>query len=137
MDRNPDSTTLRLYGTNYTLSYPPNRISGKFKTFLGIKLINGSEKTDIPFLYQIGERHTAIQIILGDTDDKSQIGFNKDLFGFPILFFNSSGQRQFVFSRQQRNTTYRPQVNTNGIPIITTCFRSFGHFEFVKNQNKS
>src|SRR5215471_10162901 len=89
MDRDPDGTPLVCNGASYGLTDPPGRISRELVAPAPVELFDSPHQPDIPFLYQVEEVQTAINVILGDRDHESEVGL--DHLAFSLFDFGLSG----------------------------------------------
>ncbi len=71
MHRNTYRTRLIRDGPGDRLTDPPRRIRTKLKSFTVIKFFHGLDQSEISFLDQVEEQHTAPNIAFGDTYNKS------------------------------------------------------------------
>jgi hypothetical protein len=88
MYRDTDGASLVGYGTGNSLANPPGSIGAELVTAVVIKLLNGSYKADVSFLKEVKKRHTPTDMLLGNADHQTEIGFYKVLFGFFSLILN-------------------------------------------------
>src|SRR5205085_3142716 len=83
MHRNTDRPGLIGNRTGNRLTDPPGRIGTELVAALVLKLVDGLHQADIAFLNQVEELKTSVRILLGNTDNETQVRLNQ--LGFPAL----------------------------------------------------
>src|SRR5450830_787754 len=73
VDRDPDRAGLVGYGAGYRLADPPGGVRGELVALLVVELLDRADESDVPFLNQIEEGHTAADVLLRDRDDQPQV----------------------------------------------------------------
>ena len=115
MDRDTDGTRLVRDGSGDRLADPPGRIGREFEAFSPVELIDRLDQTEVAFLDQVEEQHTAADVALGDADDKTQVRFTEFLLGFFVALFHALGQFDFLFTGQERHLADLFEVHTDRV----------------------
>lgn len=115
MDWYADRARLIGYGTSDTLAYPPCGIRRELESFLRIKFINRTEKSDISFLDEIEESETATHVFFGNGDNETEIGFCELFASILCSFFDEATESDFFLSIDEREASDFIEVHTDGI----------------------
>ena len=103
MHRNADRARLIRDGAGDGLPDPPRRVGGKLVALAVIEFFHGLHQPEIALLDQIEEKHTAVDVPLGDADDQTQVRLDKLLLRFLVAERHLIGQFQLLFGGEQRH----------------------------------
>jgi hypothetical protein len=70
------------------LLYPPRPVCAEPRAPVGVKVINGSYETQIPFLYQVTKTHSMSAVLFGDIDHKPEVTPHQLVSGPWIILLN-------------------------------------------------
>ena len=79
VQRQAHDTALLGNGLKDTLAYPPYGIGDEFETTSLIKFLSSLYQSDVTFVDQVGQRQTLMLILLGDRNDKAEVGSHQTL----------------------------------------------------------
>ena len=100
---NPDRAGLVGDCTGNGLPDPPGRVGGKFEAFAVIKFLHGLDQTEVSFLDQVKEKHTASDVPLGNGNHQAKICLGEFLLGRLVAGFKTLGDLDFLFCGQKRH----------------------------------
>src|SRR5262249_34651377 len=66
---------------------PPGGVGAEANALIGVEAFDGAEQADVALLDEIGQRHAATAVVLGDADDKAEVGPDHAFAGADALFF--------------------------------------------------
>ncbi len=90
---------------------PPTGVRAEAGAVFRIEAFDGLEETDVSLFDQIGEGQTAVDIMLGDVDDQSQVGADHLLAGDGVVFADDSpAQFLFLIGGEQGRLVDLPQI---------------------------
>ena len=75
------------------LADPPGRVGREAEAAAELEAIHGLHQSNVAFLDQIQKRQAAIQILLGDRDDETQVGLDQHLLGRAQGFLGATQTR--------------------------------------------
>jgi len=131
MHRNTDGSRLIGNRSRNRLTNPPCRIGTEFITLAVIEFLNRLDQSQISFLNQIKEKHTASDITFGNADNQSKVCLCQTFSCIQISGFHFLCQLNLFICRQQRNFTDLFQIHTHRIFNADTIrHRKFDIFQF-------
>ena len=115
MDRDTDSTGLVRDGTGDRLTDPPRCIRRELEALGVVELIHGLDESEVAFLDEVEELHTAADIALRDADDQSQVGLGQFLLRLFIALRNTDGEFDLLFRREQGDPADLFEIDLDGV----------------------
>src|SRR6266851_4276367 len=64
-------------GAGDGLSDPPRRVGRELVALAVVKLLDGANETDVPFLDEVEEAHAAADVLLRDRHDETEVGLGQ------------------------------------------------------------
>lgn len=85
VDGNADRSRLVRDRPGDRLANPPCRVRGELVALRVIEFLHGADQSEIAFLDEIQEQHSAAHVTLGDRDHEPEVGLDEPLLGAHAL----------------------------------------------------
>ena len=113
--RQPHRARLVHDGALDRLPDPPRGVRGEAKAALGIEFLERVDEPEIALLDEVGERQTAIEVVLGDADHEPQIVLDHLLARVEVAVARGACVLQLLLRRQQRGLPDFVQVDLRDV----------------------
>ncbi|MCY1511810.1 hypothetical protein D9M68_462500 [compost metagenome] len=118
MHRQADRPRLRDGGTLDRLANPPGRISREAEPAFGLELGDGMHQPEVAFLDEVGQRHAAPQVVLGDVDHEPQVVLDHRLPRREVAGACGAGGGVFLGGSEEPGAPDLAQVDGQGIGAL-------------------
>ena len=108
--RKADGLSVRGEGALDGLLDPPGGVGAELAPLIGVEALDGLDQPEVAFADEVHERQPEIIVILGDTDDQSEVRLDHLLAGGFVALEDATCQRGLLFQRQQRRLADLIQV---------------------------
>ena len=75
-----------------------------------VEPLDGVHESDVAFADQVDQRQSLILVLLGDVDDKAQVGAHQVFLGGLVPIAGTGGQVDFLLAGEQRDTVDVAQI---------------------------
>ena len=111
------------------LTNPPGGIGRKAEAALRVKLLHGTDQSQVTLFDQIQQRQAAIDIAAGNLDHQAQVAFDHALATCRITLLRQTRKMDLFFRSQQGRKTDFVQIQLSGIQLLG---KFEGIFTFVR-----
>ena len=118
-----DCSRLISDSAGYRLANPPRRIGGELVALCVVKLLDSLDKTDIPLLNEVKERHTPADIVLRNADNKAQVCLDKAVSRRLVALGDFLCKDNLLIGGKQRHLADFLEVDFHG---VADAHRGFG-----------
>ncbi len=115
VDREPDRAALVGNRAGDRLANPPGCVRAEPEPLAPVVFLDGAHETDVAFLDQVEQGQAAVDVPLGNGDDKTQIGADELLHGLKITALDALGEIDLLVMGQQRRFGDLTQVEANRV----------------------
>ena len=113
--RDADRAALVGERTRHRLADPPRRVGRELVAAAVVELLDRADQPERALLDQVREREPAADVVLGDRDDKAQVGLDHVLLGVDVAPLDPLGERDLVVGVEQRYASDRVQVQAQRV----------------------
>ena len=78
------------------LAYPPNGVGDEFEAACFVKFLCGFDEAEVAFVNEVVEGKSLVLILLGNADDKAEVGAGEAVEGFLVAFVNALSEFHFL-----------------------------------------